>query len=935
MAPKRSAIALHDLVSAVQQAALHQQVSCHESDITANGVRLLLVGGAPDSTGTDEDRVLLAARAAIEHEGPLSVRVGINRGRVFSGILGPPYRQTFSIKGDAVNLAARVMGRAAPGQVLATAAVLERARVPFASSPLEPFAVKGKSELVEASILGPVERAPSRRRSPERSPLIGRETEMRALGGVLEDALRGEGGVVDVVGEPGIGKSRLVAEVRDRAADFRVLHFDCEEYEASTPYLAVGHLLRQALELEDADSDETGARLAAATESAAPELMPWLPLIGVALGLELAPTVQTSELGDAVRRVRLERTASALLVRLLSGPVLLIVEDAHWLDEASAGVLRQVAARIRDERWALCMTRRAAPTGIDAPSWPATLTLRLAPLAAEAVPAFIQASVPDLHLARHEIAAVTERAGGNPLFLRELLLNARAGDADGEVPDSVEALIAAQIDRLPARHRRLLRCVSVLGQTFSLELAAAVAGDDLDGTRRVACARRVPGAIRRAANLRFTHALLRDVAYEGLPFRRRRDLHGRAGAAIVQRAGRRHIDDQAELLSLHFFHAQRYEDAWHYSLRAAASARTKWANAEAAEFYGRALLASRHLPQLDPADVASAAEALGDVNERLGKFGEATVAYTRARRLIGGRRDDQARLLMKEGVIREHSGRYPQALRWYTRALAMDDPARPLPNRAEVLIAYAGVRFRQGRFREAVRWCERPWTTRRPSATAAGARARLLRPPHPAHDARDAGEGRVPDTGAAYLRRARRPDAAGLRAEQPRHRCLRGGRVGRGDQPLPPEPRGTRARRRMGRGRGHRPQHRRDPRGPGPSRGGGAARPREPPHAPRRGVPDGHRLLDSSISAGSRLALAGRAAGNCWPTRSTSGARSAARPSRSRPRRSWPRRCCSTATTRRRSSCSTRRSSGSGTSPSYRGCGRCSGGSSAARWGRR
>ncbi len=82
-------------------------------------------------------------------------------------------------------------------------------------------------------------------------------------------------------------------------------------------------------------------------------------------------------------------------------------------------------------------------------------------------------------------------------------------------------------------------------------------------------------------------------------------------------------------------------------------------------------------------------------------------AYTRARRLTGGRRDDQARLLMKEGVIREHSGRYPQALRWYTRALAMDDRDRPLPERAELLIAYGGVRFRQGRFREAVRWCER------------------------------------------------------------------------------------------------------------------------------------------------------------------------------------------------------------------------------------
>jgi class 3 adenylate cyclase/tetratricopeptide (TPR) repeat protein len=702
--PAALAIALHDLVSAVQQAALQQQVSCHESDIAADGVKLLLVGGAPDTTGTDEDRVLLTARAAIEHDGPLSVRVGINRGRVFSGILGPPYRQTFSIKGDAVNLAARVMGRAGPGQVLATAAVLERARVPFATTPLEPFAVKGKSEAVEASIVGPVERVSSRPRAAERSPLVGREEEMTAFAGVLSRARRSEGGFVEVVGEPGIGKSRLIEEVRDRAGDFRILHVDCEEYEASTPYLAIERLLRDALELGDADDEETAARLTAATAAAAPDLVPWLPLIGVALGLELEPTVQTSELGDAVRHVRLERTASALLVRLLEGPVLLIVEDAHWLDEASAGVLRQVAVRVREERWVVCMTRRVAAPGSDAHAWPATLTLELAPLAADAVPAFILASVPDLHLAHHEIAAVTERAGGNPLFLRELLLNARAGDADGEVPDSVEAVIAAQIDRLPARHRRLLRCVAVLGQTFSLELAAAVAGDDLDGGDdwRALDEFLAPSG---AHDLRFTHALLRDVAYEGLPFRRRRDLHGRAGSAIVARAGR-HVDDQAELLSLHFFHAQRYEDAWHYSLRAAASARTKWANAEAAEFYGRALLASRHVPRLAAAEVANAAEALGDVNERLGKFGEATAAYTRARRLIGAERDDQARLLMKEGVIREHSGRYPQALRWYTRALAMDDPDRPLPNRAEVLIAYAGVRFRQGRFREAVRWCE-------------------------------------------------------------------------------------------------------------------------------------------------------------------------------------------------------------------------------------
>jgi class 3 adenylate cyclase/tetratricopeptide (TPR) repeat protein len=700
--PEALASALHDLVSVVQRAARQHGVSFHESDVGANAVKILIVGGAPDTTGNDEDRVLLAARAAIEHEGPLSVRAGINRGRVFSGILGPPYRRTFSIKGDAVNLAARVMGRAGPGQVLATAAVLERARVQFATTPLEPFAVKGKSQLVEASIVGPVDARDRRPRARERTPLVGRDEELATIDRLLEDARRGVGGVVDIVGEAGIGKSRLVAEADAHAVGCRVLDVICEAYEASTPYLAIRRLLLQALGLADGDAEEIAARLTTATEAAAAELVPWLPLIGVVLGLDLPPTLQTAQLGEAVRRLRLERTVSALLVRLLPGPVLVIVEDAHWMDEASGGVLRQLAARARGEGWVLCTTRREDPAGVDPSGWPGTLKLPLGPLDTASIQTFVQESNPGLHLARHELAAVTERAGGNPLFLRELLLHAGGAGPGGDVPDSVEAVIAAQIDRLPPRRRALLRSLSVLGQTFSLDLAQAVVGDlagtadwvDLDGFL----------ALSGSHDVRFTHALLRDVAYEGLPFRRRRDLHGRVGDAILTRSVRG--EEQAELLSLHFFNAQRYEDAWRYSLHAAASAKAKWANAEAADFYGRALLAARHL-NVDPLDVAVAAEALGDANERLGKFGAAAGAYARARRLTGGRRDDHARLLMKEGVIREHSGRYPQALRWYTRALAMDDPERPLPERAELLIAYGGVRFRQGRFGEAVRWCER------------------------------------------------------------------------------------------------------------------------------------------------------------------------------------------------------------------------------------
>ena len=155
---------------------------------------------------------------------------------------------------------------------------------------------------------------------------------------------------------------------------------------------------------------------------------PWLPLIGVVLGLELPPTLEAAQLGDAVRRRRLERTVSALLVRFLRAPCWSSWRTSTgWTRHPEAFCAkwqRGSAARA----WVLCLTRRDDAAGVDPSGWPGALTMRLGSLEPASIEAFIQATNPGLHLARHELAAVTERAGGNPLFLRELLLHASATD---------------------------------------------------------------------------------------------------------------------------------------------------------------------------------------------------------------------------------------------------------------------------------------------------------------------------------------------------------------------------------------------------------------------------------------------------------------------------------------------------------------------------
>ena len=309
------------------------------------------------------------------------------------------------------------------------------------------------------------------------------------------------------------------------------------------------------------------------------------------------------------------------------------------------------------------------------------------------------------------MAAIAERGAGNPLFLQELVATEVTTE---ELPETVETVVAARIDKLGSGDRALLRYAAVMGATFSGELIAHVLeGDDAASADSEAWDRLVefverdpytPGAFR------FRHALFRDAAYEGLSFRRRRELHARVGEVYESRYGDQ-AADYAELLSLHFFHAQDNEKAYRYSLVAGERAQEKSANVEAGVFYRRALEAARRLSDLDPAKIAEVWEALGDVSELAGMYTDAANAYKSARRVAEQGGVTMPRLLLKEGVIRDRLSRYSDALRWYRRALdgsaALGDEDERVRLTLETNLAYAGTRFRQGEFKDCIEWCNR------------------------------------------------------------------------------------------------------------------------------------------------------------------------------------------------------------------------------------
>jgi tetratricopeptide (TPR) repeat protein len=272
-------------------------------------------------------------------------------------------------------------------------------------------------------------------------------------------------------------------------------------------------------------------------------------------------------------------------------------------------------------------------------------------------------------------------------------------------------VVTSRIDNLAPADRALLRWASVLGASFSSDLVARVLEDDPDATidseswdRLAEFVERDPYA---AGTFHFRHALIRDAAYEGLSFRRRRELHARVAEVVGETAA--DAEDVSETLSLHFSLAERYEETWRFSLLAAERARAKFANADAAELYRRALTAAPSVEALTPAEVGRTWEALADVLELGGDYGDARRAYREARARLRHDPDALADLSLKEGRLRENEGHYAEALRWYERGLRraneLEGAAR-IRHRLRLSLGYAAARFRQGAFEECVEWVE-------------------------------------------------------------------------------------------------------------------------------------------------------------------------------------------------------------------------------------
>lgn len=701
--PDAVADALDDLVTRTQSACERFDVCFLASDVDRNGGKLLMSTGAPRAGADDADRMLHALREIVEGDSVLAVRAGVNRGRAFAVDVGSPRRRTYAVMGDPTNLAARVMGKAEPGTVLATRSVTESLRDRFHLTSVPPFPVKGKTALVEASVVGP---ALGRQAAHRDLRFVGRDAELLAL---LETSRRARRDrrepPVMIVGEPGSGKSRLLDEVQLRVNSARTVRLAGTQYAASSPYLAVRGPLRQMIGAAATDPEEAVAtRLADVVSRSTRHLLPLLPLLAVPVGVALPNTAESAMVSDENRPGRTRAAWVELLAAVAGDDGLLLVEDAQWLDQASAELISAVATGLAENGWVACVTRRPGPGGLEGGD--DFVTMQLGPLTADAVTDLINDATQAEPLAPHVVAALVDRSGGNPLFVQELV-DAVMRSATAELPDTVEGLIAARIDRLDPADRAVLNHAAVLGARIKVDVLERFAGSkhDVDASlARLADLLHDDGTGR----LAFRQTLVREVAYEMLPFRVRREMHSRAGDLVLADVAA-DAEEFADLLSLHFIRAHRYAEAWHHARVAAARAQRSGAPVEAANLLQRALDAARHLESVGSDEVASVYHQLGGFQSLTGDFEAATASLQSARRLVPDSSPVLLELIQNTGRIKEQMGRYSEALRWLGRGInlaeALDDADRARA-RSGLLTFYGAVRLRQGRVRAAVRVLE-------------------------------------------------------------------------------------------------------------------------------------------------------------------------------------------------------------------------------------
>jgi class 3 adenylate cyclase len=647
--------AMRDLVSSFLATSLAEVDRYGGTAPQFTGDGFMALFGAPLAQEDHVQRALLAALAIQRALGgpedargssrlDLPVRIGIHTGPVVFGPVGDKLPMDYTAIGDTANVAARLQQAAEPATILLSEATYQLAQNYARVELVGPLILKGKADPIPAYCLLEVSQTRAALRpstAARRTTFVDRQGDLAILNNFLRQVESGYRQAVGIVGEPGIGKSRLLSEFRRQLASERVTWIEgrCVSYGTAIPYLLLLDLLRSNCGILESDTPESIIeKVRSGLERVGMDPDQDSPVLLHLLDVKDAGAAPALSNPEAVQAKSFEIFRQVSIKLSLERPLVLVLEDLHWVDKISEEFLGFLAENIAEARILMLATYRPGyrPPWIDK-SYAGQVPMQ--PLSRDDSIHVVRSVLRAERLIELATEEIVAKADGNPLFLEQLTLH--AGEAKDlrsglMVPDTIHDVVMARIDRLPDQLKPLLQIASVIGREFSLRLLSAVwrLPEPLENLLREL--NRLEFVYERVVGdgvvYVFRHALTQETAYGSLLERHRRAHHGTIGHALEQLYSGR-ADEVAELLALHFGRSHEAEKAVDYAIMAAEKAQRRWANNDALIYFSDALRRLDAMPDTAPNRLRRIDAVLNqsEVRYALGQYTEHTQALEEIR----------------------------------------------------------------------------------------------------------------------------------------------------------------------------------------------------------------------------------------------------------------------------------------------------------------
>ncbi|GMQ28369.1 adenylate/guanylate cyclase domain-containing protein [Algoriphagus confluentis] len=673
------------------------------------GDEIMALFGAPIARENDAEMALRAALEMMdalmlfneEHGLRLGMHFGINSGIVVAGGLGSEARQQYSVMGDAVNLAARLEDASEAGQIFVGPSTFKLTEPYFEFDALPPISLKGKSKPVPIYLLKGLKKQVTQERGIEGlfSPLIGRENEINTIAKNLKSLENGNGGALFLIGEAGMGKSRLIAELRNKYSD-QVLWYEGRAFSHtfSISYSLINSLLDQILQTEKDSSPEIYATaldefLVKTFPENSSSLKAYLSRLRGLPAKSEFEEIFKDVLPSAIQ-ARMHQAFTEVIAQLAHlQPLVLVFEDLHWADETSFLLLNQLLSLTKKLPIFILLISRNQE---NVEAWFEGLTLQstnlekleLSPLTSDQSTELLENLLKTDHLPSQTLSMILSKSEGNPFFLEELLrslietkmvileankIRVSEHIKDLQVPDTLQGVIAARIDRLPSSSKQTLQNASVIGRIFQdivLKHIAIQEARKLDIDQSLnELERKTLIRNRDSAEYIFKHAITHDVTYQSLLISKRKALHLLTARSLEEIFPKR-LDELSPELAFHYSLAGEPSKSTNYFKKAAERAEQNFANQEALNLYLKAVEEIEKTANgTYSKEWCGFLQKAGSIYSLLGKTDDALLALEKALSNLNSKDSIQkAQIMRQKGLAYNAARNFPKMIENYQQA---------------------------------------------------------------------------------------------------------------------------------------------------------------------------------------------------------------------------------------------------------------------------